>query len=345
LVIRVRDKRLGRTGLRVSVLACGSNLVGLINQEVLNDAFKYALDRGINMFVTSAAYRVAEGKISKAVSDRRDEFYIATTTDYRGREKSTMEIENSFRIFKTDYIDIYMIGGVRKMETVDQILKRGNVLSVLREYKKEGKIGYIGITGHMPEALAKAIETGEIDVALFIFNMAQIHALRDLIPVAEEYDVGLMAMQPLGHGFLSQVGKAFRFVLSSPADVVVTGMYSRAEIEENLAIAEPAPTESEWNSLLKEAGSLEDTGCRQCRQCVGWYLRKSLCPADIDIPFIMNTIHYRKRYGLSPLGEETWQREAEKCKNCDEDRKCERLCPYNLEIVKYIHKAVRSLGA
>jgi predicted aldo/keto reductase-like oxidoreductase len=116
-------------------------------------------------------------------------------------------------------------------------------------------------------------------------------------------------------------------------------MYSKTEVDENIAIAELPPTESEWYNLLKEAESIGDTGCRQCRLCVGWYLKKSLCPADIDIPFIMTMIHFRNRYGLSSIGEEKWRKEAEKCKNCIECKKCEQACPYNLEILKYIRQA------
>lgn len=339
----MRYEKLGKTGLKVSVLACGSSLVGAVNQEVLNDAFNYALDKGINLFVTSAAYRIAEEKISRAIGHRRNEFYIATTTDYRSAEKAKIDVKNSFRIFNTNYIDIYMIGGVRKTETIDRLQKKDSVLYLLKRYKKEGKIGHIGITGHRPEALARAIETFEIDVVLFIFNMAQFHALKDLIPVATKHDLGLIAIQPLGHGYLSPASKALRFVLSSPVDVAAIGMYSKDEIDENIAIAELPPTENEWSSLLKEAESIGDTGCRQCRLCVGWYLKKSLCPVDIDIPFVMSMIHYRNRYGLSPMGEEKWRLEVEKCKRCNECRRCEQVCPYNLEILRYVRQTAKSL--
>ena len=337
----MRYNRLGRTGLNVPVLACGSNLVWSTPQKVLDDVFNYAIDKGVNLFVTSAAYVIAEQKISIAIGHRRDDVFIATTTDHRSAKRARVDIVNSFKIFDTDYIDIYMIGGVRRMDTVDRIFSGDGVLKVLKEFKDEGKIGHIGITGHMPEALAKAAETGEMDVVLFIFNMGQLHALRDVMPIAEDRDVGMMAMQPLGHGFFKEVEKAFRFVLSSPSNVVVSGMYSRDEIDENIATAERIPTEGEWNRLLDEAKSLRETGCRQCRLCVGWYLRKSYCPVDIDIPFIMTMINYRDRYGLSPKGEEKWQEEVAKCRKCDGDRRCEALCPYGIPIVDYIKEVVK----
>jgi len=331
----MRYRVLGRTGLRVSAIACGSNSLKAYSQEQANIAYNHAIDKGVNLILTSAAYGSVESMISEAVSHRRDDFYIATTTDHRSAEGAWRDIENSLRVFKTGYIDVYQVGGIRDQEGVDKVFASGGAMEALTKARREGKVGYIGVTGHHFKALNNALKTGCFDTVLFFFNMARIHALDELFPIAKELNVGTLAMQPLSHGWLKPVDKALRFVLSSPVNVIVSGMYTPSMIDENTTVTEPEPTEEEWRSLLREASAI-DTGCRGggCHSCLP-------CPrGNIDIPAIMNLINYKAKYGLQPIGDAGWQSIVENAGKCNECGLCERRCPYGLSIIPEIRRSI-----
>jgi predicted aldo/keto reductase-like oxidoreductase len=332
----MRYSSLGKTGMRVSVLACGTNMLGSLVQDQANAILNYALDKGINFIVTSAAYRVVETMIAEAVGHRRDEFYLATTTDHRSAKWAKADIENSLKIFKTDFIDVYQIGGITLQRALDLALDPRGAVEALEEAKREGKIGAIGITGHNPLVLAKAISTGRFDTVLFFLNMAIPYAIEELIPLAKEGGIGTMVMQPLAHGFLKPVDKALRFVFCSGVDTVVSGMYWKSTVDENIAIAEPEPTESEWKGFLKELRELPSTGCRNC----GAGCR---CPHGISVATIMYLFNWRNKYGLLPPGEAAYRGAVERAVLCDGCGECERTCPYKLSIIPTIKRAVQSI--
>jgi len=328
----MRHVALGRTRLSVSVLGAGSNALAEYSQEQAGFIYNYALDQGVNFIVTSAAYQVVEPKIAKAVADRKDEFCLATTTDHRGAKNAKADIENSLRLFRTDHIELYQVGGVRNQRAVDLALEPGGAMDALQEAKREGRIGAIGITGHVPDVLAYAVKTGLFDAVFFILNMANTYALSDLMPLARSMNVGMMVMRPLGHGALARPERALRFALCSGAEAVMCGMYSKEEIETAIAVAEPPITDEERASLMAEAESLPRTGCRLCGLC-------EPCPKGISISYLMELYHYRARYGLLAKAEEQWLRAAAKAKECDDCRECEKRCPYQLSIAPVIHAA------
>lgn len=330
----MRHTFLGRTGMKVSVLGAGSNALSQYSQEQANIIYNYALDSGINFVVTSAAYNVVEPKIAEAIAERKDEFHLATTTDHRSAKYAQVDIENSLRLFKTDQIELYQVGGVRNQRAIDLALAPEGAMEALRKAKREGTIGAIGITGHVPDVLANAVKTGLFDAVFFILNVANVYALKELIPLAKSMNIGLMAMRPLAHGVLSQPERALRFTLCSGVDTAFCGMYLKSEIDSALAATEPPITDEERERLVSEAESLPQTGCRYCNLC-------EPCPKGISISYLMELYHYRTMYGLLLNGEQRWQQEAEKAKGCDECRDCEKKCPYQLSIVPTIHAAAK----
>lgn len=340
----MRYKKLKRTGLKVSAVASGSHIQRM-PQEQCNIAYNYALDHGVNLIFTSAAYMVAEAKITAAVGHRRKEFHIVTTTDYRDAEHAAKQIDESLKIFKTDYIDIYNIGGIRKPEIIDQALAPGGALEALLEAKNEGKIGHIGITGHRPEALEKAIKTGHIECALFVFNWALQNPLHDLLPLCKAYNVDTFCMRPLEDGMLDNYAERnLRFLFSSPLDIVVSGMYTPEIIDYNVALASKPPTKAEWEELQVQSRELGWTGCRKCGLCLSWREMTgttTTCPHAVNSPMIMTLYYYRKKYGLSPNAEKRWRELIEGAKKCDGCGKCEDICPYDLPIMTYISNAIK----
>ena len=211
----MRYQELGKTGMNVSILACGSNALRGYTYDEAKIALNRALDSGINLIETGRPYGdETEDRIASAVSHRRDDFYLASKTGKKTAKEAAQELDKCLEVLRTDYIDLYQIAGVNKQEDLEQIMGPGGALEALRKARDQGKIGHIGVTGHNLETHAKAIRTGEIETILFIFNMVYREALDDLIPLAKELGIGTMVMRPISHGELGPVTKSLAYVLS-----------------------------------------------------------------------------------------------------------------------------------
>jgi len=308
-----------------------------ISQEQANIALNYAIDKGVNLIETGSrsAYGITEEMIGRAVADRRDEIWLSTKTIALTAGEVLHDVDQSLKSLQTDHIDVYQLGNVRFEHQLNRALSPGGALQGLVRARQQGKINYIGITGHCPDILEKAIQSYPFDNVLFILNMVHPYPLERLLPLAKKEELGTYIMRPTGHGALKPASKSLRFALCSGVDVVLSGMYATGIVDENLATAEPEPKEAEWNELLQETMQLQSTGCRECRACLP-------CPYGIRIPTIMSLIHYQERYGLLPDAEKEYREEASKAKNCDSCGACERRCPYKLSISPVMHKAAQS---
>jgi predicted aldo/keto reductase-like oxidoreductase len=303
--------------------------------------FNYALDHGITFIETGRMYDggKTEGWIGQAVSHRRGEYVLASKCSGRNSyEEAARDIDLSLEALRTDHIDHYRLAPLDTPEMLAQALAPDGALRAIEEAREAGKISYTGLTGHRPEVLMAAIETGRFDTVLFVLNMATYNEQnRRLIERATDLGVGMMAMRPLDHGLL-QPDPALRFVLASGVDTVLCGMYSPLEIDRNLTFAGQEPSEEERAALRQEALELS-TGCLRCQGADGPPCK---CPLGIDVRQIMLLSRYRAKHGLLPGGELGWSTVAEVAVRCNECMQCEERCPAELTIVPSIHAAAQS---
>lgn len=326
----MRYTELGKTGMQVSILACGSNALKGYTYDEAKVAYNRALDSGINLIETGRPYGdETEDRIAAAVAHRRDEFYLASKTVLKTAEEAIREVDKSLKVLRTDYLDLYQVAAVDKQEDLEQILGPGGALEGLQQAKAKGKIGHIGMTGHQHKVLVNAIRTGEIETVLFVFNMVYREALDELIPLAKELGVGTMVMRPLSHKELAPVTKSLAYVLTSGVDTTLCGMYSIAEVDENIAVANTEFTPAESARVQTEGRALPDNGCKNCGACA--------CPQGINIAYLLKMTPYRDKYALFEGAENRWQEQARKAEKCDDCKECEEACPYDLPIARNIH--------
>ena len=160
-------RTLGGTGLDVTVLGYGAaELRGTrswggraITDAQAERVLNAVLDAGINLVDTAPDYGLSETYIGRFISHRRDEFYLTskcgcTVVDkgevddfphYFTRENLLLNIDDTLRIMKTDYIDIWQ----PHTPSVDQ-LEEHNIVEVMQEVKASGKIRHIGVSGVLP---------------------------------------------------------------------------------------------------------------------------------------------------------------------------------------------------
>lgn len=330
----METRPLGNTGLNVSALGFGAMHLPKLSQEEADQVLHHALDRGITYIDTAVQYGDSEEKLGKAIRSRRAEYTLATKTANRTYTEAKADIENSLRKLQTDYIDVLQIHYVNYVKEYQTIMADDGAIRAAEEMKRKGYIGHIGITGHRPDLLAKWIKKYPFETVLFHLNMVQPFSRRDLIPTAEDLNVGMIAMKPLSGAFLVNVNEALRYSFDSPAHVILSGMKSISDVDMNIDALQKSITIEESARLTKMAEGLDEHGCRRCNYCK--------CPLGIRIPDTLLPSRYRERFGLLAWGEQIWQQQAAKFQSCldyepcREKPLCEQDCPYHLPIQQEI---------
>ena len=245
---------LGRTGLRVSVagLGCGGfSRLGLGRGKSEAEAIALihqALDLGVNLFDTAAAYGT-EAVLAKALAAvRREEVVIATKAPFNvsnpnsSAASAVASLDDSLRRLATDYIDVYQLHGVAPA-AYDHA--RNVIAPALLKEKAKGKFRHLGITEtapHDPEhkMLQRAVADGVWDVAMVGFHMMHQNARKAVLPLTRQYRVGTLLMF------------AVRNIFSRPGQLAATMQELAAEGEVPQWLAE---TEDPLDFLIYKGGA------------------------------------------------------------------------------------------
>jgi len=214
----MQKRKLGRTGLDVSVLSFGASSLGSVFRET-NEAeairtVHAALDSGINYIDVSPYYGMtkAETVLGKAIKETsRDRFLLSTkvgrygvdTFDFSAK-RIVSSLEESYARLNVDYADIVFLHDV-EFAPADVIVEEA--VPALRRLKQEGKIRHFGICG-LPLALFEQL-LPRIDADAIIsychYSLNDTSLLR-LLPLLENQGTGLVNASPLSMGLLSLRG-------------------------------------------------------------------------------------------------------------------------------------------
>lgn len=154
----MEKRNLGNTGLPVAVLGYGAMELRHVGEGEAERLLNVVLDGGINFIDTSPDYGPSEAFIGKAISHRRDEFYLATkcgcNTGPEGeprdpkhiwdRETLLHNIDNSLKLLKTDHIDVWQLHGVLPEGLGGG--RDGEVIQTMLELKRQGTVRCVGVS-------------------------------------------------------------------------------------------------------------------------------------------------------------------------------------------------------
>ena len=199
----MEKRKLGNTDMVVSVLGFGGAEIGFegATQEEVNDLLNSALDAGLNVIDTATGYMNSEEMIGKAVSGRRDDFYLFSKCGWSGDtgedswkpESILAHIEKSLKLLRTDRLDLMQLHSCS-----EEILRKGDVIAAVQTARDRGYTRYIGYSGD--GAAAKyAIGTGAFDTLQTSINIADQEVLRENLPVARERNMGVIAKRPIAN--------------------------------------------------------------------------------------------------------------------------------------------------
>ncbi len=164
---------LGRTGQSVTIFGLGGEGVlrthGREAEAVA--VIKRALQQGVNYFETAPAYASSMDYYGLALGDHRSEIFLASKTHDRTYDGSLRLLDNSLRRLKTDYLDSWQLHDLRTEDDLSRIFGQGGAMKALLQARTEGRVRYLGITGHHdPAILLKAIDH-DTKLTLFIFML------------------------------------------------------------------------------------------------------------------------------------------------------------------------------
>ena len=186
---------LGRTGLNVCKNGFGALPIQRISYEEAAKLLVKAYQNGIDMFDTANFYTDSEKKIGIAMPQmKRENIVITTKTGASTPDVFWQHLDNSLRMMKTDYIDIYQFHNPK----VCPLPNDGSGLyECMLEARKQGKIRYIGLTNHRLDTATICIESGLYDSLQFPFSYLSGEPELQLVEKCKAANMGFIAMKAL----------------------------------------------------------------------------------------------------------------------------------------------------
>ncbi|MEU9435904.1 aldo/keto reductase [Streptomyces sp. NPDC048252] len=250
-------RTLGRTGVQVSSLALGAmnfGRIGRTGQDEATALVDAALEAGINLIDTADVYSDGESEemVGKAIAGRRDDIVLATKAgmpmgDERNRRGSSRrwlvtELDNSLRRLGVDHVDLYQI------HRWDPSTSDEETLSALTDLQRAGKIRHFGSSTFPAHRIVQAQWAArEHHLSRYVTEQPSYSILQrgietHVLPVTEEYGLGVLVWSPLASGWLTGAIREGRPVTTSRStfmpqrfDTAVPANRARLDAVERLA--------------------------------------------------------------------------------------------------------------
>ncbi|MFB7594439.1 aldo/keto reductase [Streptomyces sp. NPDC056160] len=250
-------RTLGRTGVQVSTLALGAMNFGRIGRTTQDDATALvdaALEAGINLIDTADMYSAGESEemVGKAIAGRRDDVVLATKAgmpmgeerNHRGGSRRWLvtALEDSLRRLGVDHVDLY------QLHRWDPATSDEETLSALTDLQRAGKIRHFGSSTFPAHRIVQAQWAARTHhLSRYVteqpsYSLLQRGIETHVLPVTEEYGLGVLVWSPLASGWLSGAVRAGRDItthrsgfLTDRFDLTAPANRARLDAVERLA--------------------------------------------------------------------------------------------------------------
>lgn len=291
----LQKRPLGRTGLQVSIVGFGGGsrfYTPVLDDEAAVRMLAHCLDRGMNLFETSANYGKngeSETRMGLVMKTHRAKAILQTKVDARDYDGAMREMERSLRRLNTDRIDLMFHHNLSNPAQLDQVTGDNGAEKAIRRMVDQKVVGFRGFSSHTPAVAVDAIRRIEPDAIQLIVNATKVPDMEsEVLPLARERGIGVIVMKCCGHGYffkswatkpdrIDQFGPPpgalerpglptprdyLHYVLSLPVAAAVVGMddvtTADAVIDNGLAF-KPLPAET-MRSISQRADVFKTTG-------------------------------------------------------------------------------------
>jgi aryl-alcohol dehydrogenase-like predicted oxidoreductase len=237
----------------VSALALGGYHIGSIKS--VRESIRLihaAIDAGITFMDNAWEYHEGESEVrmGRALADRRDQVFLMTKVCTHGRDAKVAmkQLEASLRRLKTDRLDLWQVHECAYYNDPDLHFARGGVIEALDRAKRDGKVRFVGFTGHKdPEIHLRMLSFGypfdACQLPLNVFDATFRSFEQRVLPELHRQQIAPLGMKSLcGHGEASKkrvvsAEDALRYAMSLPVTTTVSGIDSMQVLKQNVRVA------------------------------------------------------------------------------------------------------------
>jgi aryl-alcohol dehydrogenase-like predicted oxidoreductase len=268
----VPRRPMGSTGLQVSILGMGGYHLGTVRiQNDVNNMVAKALDHGINFFDNAWEYHqgLSEELVGAALKGKRNQAIVMTKVCTHGRKKDVAMrmLEESLTRLKTDHLDVWQVHEVIYYNDPERAYEADGVLEALTAAKQQGKVRFVGFTGHKNPAihldmLNRGYHFDTVQMPINPFDPSFRSFEENVLPVALQKGMAVFSMKSMGgsgepivHGALTPT-EALSYAMSVPGvSTTISGMDSMEVLDQNLEILRNfKPLSEKQMSELREHG-------------------------------------------------------------------------------------------
>jgi uncharacterized protein len=341
-------RTLGKTGQKVTSVGFGCMITS--DPSVI----ARAVDMGITYFDTARGYQNGnnERMVGAALKGNRDKLILSSKSTAKTAKEAFDHLDTSLKELGTDHLDIWYMHARDEVSSVTDEL-----VEAWENAKKQGKIRFIGLSTHNPNAMAERIlQAGKFEVVLVTYNFA-VGSDNDVsLKRIHDAGIGLVAMKVMApasraYGFKATSSDrmknpdaplaALKWVLRNKNfATTIPSMTDSDQLEANFKAMSEKFTTSDERLLAAVDEQIRPLYCRMCYSCSGQ------CPKGVPVPEMIRYLSYADFYGQFQVGREHFvalpqdSRDV-RCRDCSS---CSVHCPNGVHVSERLIRAQELFG-
>ena len=321
---------LGSTGITVNKNGFGALPIQRISHESSVDILRRAYEAGIDFYDTARFYTDSECKLGEALSDVRENIYIATKTAAQNADEFWKDLNTSLNNLKTDYIDIYQF---HNPAVCPKPGDGSGLYEAMQQAREQGKIRFIGITNHRLAVAGEAIESDLYATLQFPFSYLTTEKELELVRACAAHGMGFIAMKALAGGLINNSAAAYAYLAQFDHVLPIWGVQRENELDEflNYIDCPPLLTAELQTVINKDRQELIGSFCRGCGYCMP-------CPVGIEINSCARMSLMIRRAPQAAQLTDKAQAMMKKIEDCLHCGKCKAKCPYGLDTPRLLEE-------
>ncbi len=280
----MKYRTLGHTGERMSLVGLGGYHLAKPGGASSEEAVRLVhagIEAGINFCDNCWDYNGGESelRLGRALSQGgyRDRTFLMTKIDGRTAKAATAQIEESLRRLRTDHLDLLQFHEIIRMGDPERVFADGGALEAVLKAREQGKLRYIGFTGHKSPAIHRHMfdvadaHGFRFDTVQMPLNVMDAHFdsfEQGVLPVALAHGTAVLGMKTFGDNFILKSGVAtpaemLHYPMSLPVSIQVCGIDNPMVLAQALDAVRSfvPPTDAERVALLsRTAVAAKDGG-------------------------------------------------------------------------------------
>src|SRR5579871_327296 len=250
---QIPRRPLGKTGEEVSIIGVGGyHLWTVQSRDLAVRLVQEAIDAGVTFFDNAWEYNDhrSEEWMGLGLQGTRDKVFLMSKVCTHGRDKKVamQQLEESLKRLGTDHLDLWQIHEVIYENDPDLHFAKGGVVEALDEAKQQGKVRFVGFTGHKSPAIHLKMLTHDypfdtVQMPLNCFDATFRSFEQQVLPELQRRGIAALGMKSLGgDGQPIQYGvvkaeEALRYAMSLPVATTICGVDSLDVLHQNVGIA------------------------------------------------------------------------------------------------------------